>query len=315
MIKYVLFALISTAARLDKHDRHKQISHMTASMTAYGRTEETNEIGHVVWEIRTVNHRYLEVSIRLPEEFRMLEARIREHISNKLNRGKVDCTLRFDANEISHNGFSLNTTLAKNIIQSAQSIQSSMSNPAAISAMDILRWPGVINRDMVDAELISAPLLQQLDITLEHVMETRTGEGQKLRSMIIERCDSIAALLEVFKEKLPQVQQMLRERLMRKARELSVELDNERLEQEILLLVQKSCVTEELDRLEAHLEEVRHVLQKDEPVGRRLDFLMQELNREANTLGSKAANLDYTNTSVDLKVFIEQMREQIQNIE
>ncbi len=288
---------------------------MTVSMTAYGRTEETSEIGHVIWEIRTVNHRYLEVSIRLPEELRMLEAKIRQHVSNKLNRGKVDCTLRFNADEISRKGLSLDAELAKNIVQSAESIQSLMGNPAALNAMDVLRWSGVINRDMIDAELISIPLLQQLDTTLEHVVDTRLGEGQKLQSMIIERCDSIATLLKVFKEKLPEIQQMLRDRLTQKSQELSIELDNDRLEQEILLLVQKSDVTEELDRLDAHLNEVRQVLQKNEPVGRRLDFLMQELNREANTLGSKAANLDYTNTSVDLKVLIEQMREQIQNIE
>lgn len=288
---------------------------MTASMTAYGRTEETNEIGHVTWEIRTVNHRYLEVSIRLPEELRMLEAKIREHVSSKLNRGKVDCTLRFGADEISRKGLSINDELAKNLVQSAESIQSSMGNPAALNAMDVLRWPGVINRDMIDAESISIPLLEQLDSTLDRVVETRLGEGQKLQSMIIERCDSIATLLKGFKEKLPEIQQMLRDRLTQKSQELSIELDNDRLEQEILLLVQKSDVAEELDRLDAHLGEVRQVLQKDEPVGRRLDFLMQELNREANTLGSKAANLDYTNTSVELKVLIEQMREQIQNIE
>jgi uncharacterized protein (TIGR00255 family) len=311
----MLFALIFPAVRLTNLNRRKQRFYMTASMTAYGRTEETNEIGHVTWEIRTVNHRYLEVSIRLPEELRMLEAKIREHVSSKLNRGKVDCTLRFDADEISRKGLSINAELAKNLVQSAESIQSSMANPAALNAMDVLRWPGVINRDMIDAESISVPLLEQLDATLEHVVETRLGEGQKLQSMIIERCDSIATLLKVFKEKLPEIQQMLRDRLMQKSQELSVELDNDRLEQEILLLVQKSDVAEELDRLDAHLTEVRQVLQKDEPVGRRLDFLMQELNREANTLGSKAANLDYTNTSVDLKVLIEQMREQIQNIE
>ena len=288
---------------------------MTASMTAYGRTEETNEIGHITWEIRSVNHRYLEVNIRVPEELRMLEAKVREHISNRLKRGKVDCSLRFDADEISRKGLSINAELTKSLVQSAESIQSSMEDPAALNAMDVLRWPGVINRDMIDAVSISVPLLKQLDVTLESVVETRLGEGQKLQSIILERCDSIASLLKVFKEKLPEIQQMLRDRLTQKSQELAIELDKDRLEQEILLLVQKSDVAEELDRLDAHLGEVRQVLQKNEPVGRRLDFLMQELNREANTLGSKAANLDYTNTSVDMKVLIEQMREQIQNIE
>ena len=288
---------------------------MTASMTAYGRIEESNEIGHVIWEIRTVNHRYLEVSIRLPEELRMLETKIREHISNKIKRGKVDCSLRFDADDGSRKGLSINKELAKNLVKSAESIQSLMNNPSALNAMDILQWSGVINRDMIDAESISIPLLEQLDATLEHVVETRLGEGQKLQSMIIDRCDRIATLLKVFKTKLLDIQQMLRDRLLQKSQELSVELDKDRFEQEILLLVQKSDVAEELDRLDAHLDEIRQVLQKDEPVGRRLDFLMQELNREANTLGSKAANIDCTNTSVDLKVLIEQMREQIQNIE
>jgi len=288
---------------------------MTASMTAYGRTEETNETGHITWEIRSVNHRYLEMNIRLPEELRMLEAKIREHISNKLKRGKVDCSLRFDADDISRDGLSINTELTNSLVKSAESIQSSMANPSALNAMDILRWPGVINRDMIDAESISAPLLKQLDMTLESVVETRLSEGEKLQAMILERCDNITALLKTFKDKLPEIQRMLRDRLSQKSQELDIELDKDRLEQEILLLVQKSDVAEELDRLDAHLGEVRQVLQKNEPVGRRLDFLMQELNREANTLGSKAANLDYTNTSVDLKVFIEQMREQIQNIE
>jgi len=288
---------------------------MTASMTAYGRTEESSETGHITWEIRSVNHRYLELNIRLPEELRMLETRVRKHISSKLKRGKIDCSLRFDANEVSGNGLSINKDLANSLVKSAESIQSSISNPVTLNAMDVLRWPGVINRDMIDAESISDSLLKQLDITLESVVETRLGEGEKLQAMILERCDNIATLLKTFKEKLPEIQQILRDRLTDKSQELSIELDKDRLEQEILLLVQKSDVAEELDRLDAHLGEVRQVLQKNEPVGRRLDFLMQELNREANTLGSKAANLDYTNTSVDLKVLIEQMREQIQNIE
>lgn len=288
---------------------------MTASMTAYGRTEESNETGHITWEIRSVNHRYLEVNIRLPEELRMLETKVREHISSKLKRGKVDCSLRFDASEIAGDGLSINTNFANNLIKSAESIQTSITNPSELSAMDFLRWPGVINRDTIDAESISASLLEQLDLTLEHVVGTRLREGNKLQAMILERCDTIASLLHRFREKLPEIQQILRDRLTDKLQKLSIELDKDRLEQEILLLVQKSDVAEELDRLDAHLGEIRQVVQKNEPVGRRLDFLMQEMNREANTLGSKAANLDYTNTSVDMKVLIEQMREQIQNIE
>ena len=235
---------------------------MTASMTAYGRTEESSETGHITWEIRSVNHRYLELNIRLPEELRMLETRVRKHISSKLKRGKIDCSLRFDANEVSGNGLSINKDLANSLVKSAESIQSSISNPVTLNAMDVLRWPGVINRDMIDAESISDSLLKQLDITLESVVETRLGEGEKLQAMILERCDNIATLLKTFKEKLPEIQQILRDRLTDKSQELSIELDKDRLEQEILLLVQKSDVAEELDRLDAHLHEVRQVLQK-----------------------------------------------------
>ncbi|MCH8847041.1 MAG: hypothetical protein IIC11_09960, partial [Proteobacteria bacterium] len=186
---------------------------MTASMTAYGRTEESSETGHITWEIRSVNHRYLELNIRLPEELRMLETRVRKHISSKLKRGKIDCSLRFDANEVSGNGLSINKDLANSLVKSAESIQSSISNPVTLNAMDVLRWPGVINRDMIDAESISDSLLKQLDITLESVVETRLGEGEKLQAMILERCDNIATLLKTFKEKLPEIQQILRDRL------------------------------------------------------------------------------------------------------
>ncbi len=288
---------------------------MTASMTAYGRTEEINEAGHIIWEISGVNHRYLEMSIRLPEELRILEASVREHISSKIKRGKVNCSLRFYANEPSRNGLSINAELVNSLVKASESIQSSMINPSTINAMDILRWPGVINQEIIDSESASDLLLKQLDITLESVVETRLSEGEKLQAIILKRCDNIATLLKAFKEKLPKIQKMLRDKLTQKMQEMDIKLDKDRLEQEILLLVQKSDVAEEIDRLDTHLGAVRQALQRNESVGRKLDFLMQELNREATTLGSKTASLDYANTSVELKVLIEQMREQIQNIE
>ena len=288
---------------------------MIAGMTAFGRTECGSDVGHIVWEIRTVNHRYLEISLRLPEELRMLEATIREHISKYISRGKVDCTLRYEQlfNEV--NALSLNTDLIKALLNSVNSITSTIPDPARINPLDVLRWPGVISREITDPERVSGPVLQQLDETLEVIIAVRGLEGEKLYSFIVDRCDTAGKILADLKTRYPEILSGLRERLLLRAQELQIELDKERLEQEMLLLSQKYDVSEELDRLGMHIREVKRVLESEEPVGRRLDFLMQELNREANTLGSKSAHYDCTNASVELKVLIEQMREQVQNIE
>ena len=288
---------------------------MIASMTAFGRTEETEDIGHILWEIRSVNHRYLEINTRLPEDFRMLETTIREHISNRVKRGKIDCTLRFEPFDTKNKELSLNNGLMTALIKSAEAVQNELKNSDNINPVDILRWPGVINRETPDPDSVGGPLLQQLDATLDILIETRQREGEKLKSIILERCASACKIIEDLHKKLPAIMASLRERLLTKAQELSIEIDNERLEQELLLLIQKHDVDEELGRLETHINEVRRVLESSVPVGRRLDFLMQELNREANTLGSKTAHVDSSNASVDLKVLIEQMREQVQNIE
>ncbi len=288
---------------------------MIASMTAYGRTEESGDVGHVIWEIRSVNHRYLEINTRLPEEVRMLESTIREHITKRIKRGKIDCNLRYEPNDDTDAGLSLNAELIAALIKSTQQVQSSLPESGTINPLDVLRWPGVINRATPDPEKIGGPLLQQLDTTLDIVIETRQREGEKLQDMILERCDAVARIVSELRTKLPDIIDSVRDKLLSRAQELKVELEPERLEQELLLLTQKFDVAEELDRLNVHTEEVKRVLNNKEPVGRRLDFLMQEMNREANTLGSKAAHYNYSNASVDLKVFIEQMREQIQNIE
>ena len=288
---------------------------MIASMTAFGRTEETAEIGHILWEIRSVNHRYLEISTRLPEDLRMLETAVREHISNRVKRGKIDCNLRFEPVNTVNKELSLNRELMIALIKSAETVQAELSNANNINPVDILRWPGVINRETPDPETVGGPLLNQLDATLDLLINTRQREGGKLKTIILERCSSASTIIEGLRKKLPAIIDNLRERLSVKAQELSIEIDKERLEQELLLLVQKHDVDEELDRLETHINEVKRVLESSEPVGRRLDFLMQELNREANTLGSKTAHVDTSNASVDLKVLIEQMREQVQNIE
>jgi len=288
---------------------------MIASMTAFGRSESNIDVGHIIWEIRTVNHRYLEINLRLPEELRMLEASIREHISKSISRGKVDCTLRYEPLISESDGLSLNSELINALLKSANSIKATFPEPGVINPLDVLRWPGVINRETPDPERIGGPLLQQLDKTLDSIIEARRREGEKLYNFIVERCESAEKIVGDIKNKIPEILGGLRERMQLRAQELLIELDKDRLEQEILLLSQKYDVSEEMDRLEMHIKEVQRLLDSKEPVGRRLDFLMQELNREANTLGSKSADIRMTQASVELKVLIEQMREQIQNIE
>ena len=288
---------------------------MIASMTAFGRTECNSDVGHIIWEVRTVNHRYLEVSLRLPEELRMLESRFRECISARISRGKVDCTLRYEPPYSEYNALPVNIELVRALLDAAASITAITPHTAPLNALDILRWPGVISRTTTDPEVIGIALLQQLTRALDLLEESRRREGLKLQAILLDRCDAALQIVQNIKGRIPEIISGLREKLLTKAQELKVELDPGRLEQEILILAQKYDVSEEMDRLETHISEVRRVLQQKEPVGRRLDFLMQELNREANTLGSKAAHYDCTTASVDLKVLIEQMREQIQNIE
>jgi len=311
--------LKARAWKIKKHEENNNKLHedfaMIASMTAFGRTEVDGEAGHIIWEIRSVNHRYLEVSIRLPEELRMLETSIREHVGHRISRGKVDCTLRYEPAISGDTALMVNNDLVKALLASANEIKACIPDAAPINTLDILRWPGVINRETPDPEIIGGPLLQQLDKTLDVVLETRQREGEKLKGIILERCDAAAAIVSDIKNNIPDILTSLREKMLLRAQELQVELDRERLEQEILLLSQKYDVAEEMDRLETHIREVRRVLDSPEPVGRHLDFLMQELNRETNTLGSKSAHYDCSNASVNLKVLIEQMREQIQNIE
>lgn len=288
---------------------------MTASMTSFGRVEESAQWGHVIWEIRSVNHRYLEISLRLPEDFRQLESKVREIIGKKIKRGKVDCQLRFNAIDSADSKLAVNNELAAQVIEAAENLQGKMDNPAAIDTLEVLRWPGVIERNKLDLETISETVLDILNSTLDIAVETRLTEGDKLKTMIDERCLAASKIVKEFREHVPELTANLRDKLKARVDELCSDVDAERLEQELAFLAQKFDVAEELDRLDAHITEVTRVLQQDKPVGRRLDFLMQELNREANTLGSKAADINYTNASVELKVLIEQMREQIQNIE
>jgi len=286
---------------------------MITSMTAFARLEDSGDWGRAVWEIRTVNHRYLEIGLRLPDDLRVLENKIRETISAKIQRGKVDCNLRYEPDETRMGDITINRLLAEKLIRAAQALP--LSGREAINPVDILRWPGVINRETPDAQAIGGPLLALLDAAMHQLIENRLREGEKLAALLLERCDGAAACISTTRQKLPEIIESIRARIISRSKELAAEIDQERLEQEMVILVQKLDVAEELDRLETHIEEVRRILTTAEAKGRRLDFIMQEMNREANTLGSKAGSIDVSNGSVELKVLIEQMREQIQNIE
>jgi uncharacterized protein (TIGR00255 family) len=287
---------------------------MIHSMTAFARRESQSDLGAFTVELRSVNHRYLELGLRLPEEVRVLEPRIRERINQALGRGKVDCNIRYQA-PAEYAALEINRELVTQLAHITREIDGILYNAAPVNSFDVLRWPGVLQLPTPDPERLHSEALALLDAALAELVDTRRREGDKLKELIVQRCTAMSEIVTQVNTRRPEVLTRARERLDARMAELKGELDPARLEQELVLLAQRLDVEEELDRLAAHLEEVRRVLEQKEPVGRRLDFLMQELNREANTLSSKSQDVDTTRYAVDLKVLIEQMREQVQNIE
>ncbi len=288
---------------------------MIHSMTAFARREGETPWGVLTWELRTVNHRYLEISPRLPEDFRVLDSQVRERINNALQRGKVECQLRFQSFAQQAPDFSLNKELIARLVAATAEVDHMLDQPAAVNALEVLRWPGVIQAPQPDHEQMTATALRILDEALEELAATRAREGAKLKELILQRCEGVAAQADLASRRLPEVRTRMRDKLLARLAELKAELEPVRVEQEMVLLTQRLDVEEELDRLTAHLAEVRRVLAQNGPAGRRLDFLMQELHREANTLGSKSGDVETTRASMEMKVLIEQMREQVQNIE
>lgn len=288
---------------------------MTRSMTAFARHEAQTEMGTLSWEIRSVNHRYLEVGFRLEESFRPLEMAMRKRITEMLSRGKVEVALRYKAPEQQQEDININESLAQTVIARYQHLAGTAQDPAPLDMMKVLHWPGVIQTESLDQDALSECVMQSLEQALADLLATREREGAALQEMIEQRCQQINDIAQSVRELMPEILENQRQRLRERVADMQVNLEPERLEQEMVLIAQKSDVAEELDRLQSHVKEVEHVLTRDEPIGRRLDFLMQELNREANTLGSKSIDTGTTRFSVDLKVLIEQMREQIQNIE
>ena len=287
---------------------------MIYSMTAFAHLELKKEWGNAVWEIRSVNQRFLETYFRLPEAFRNLEMTLRERLRTTLTRGKVECSLRIELNANQNNGLTLNQEYAKQVISSLQWLKET-AQEGEINLVDILRFPGVVDNQNQDLDQISQDLLDGFEQILAEFIAMRGREGANLQALIQQRLDAIATEATKVQAQMPSVLQWQKDRLQQRFDELNLQLDPQRLEQEMVLLAQKVDVAEELDRLQLHVKETTSILKKGGAVGRKLDFMMQELNREANTLASKSINADVTNSVVELKVLIEQMREQIQNLE
>ena len=287
---------------------------MIYSMTAFAHLELKKEWGNAVWEIRSVNQRFLETYFRLPEAFRNLEMTLRERLRTTLTRGKVECSLRIELTTNQNNGLALNQEYAKQVISSLQWLKET-AEEGEINLVDILRFPGVVDNQNQDLDQISQDLLEGFEQILAEFIAMRGREGANLQALIQQRLDAIATEATKVQAQMPSVLQWQKDRLQQRFDELNLQLDPQRLEQEMVLLAQKVDVAEELDRLQLHVKETTSILKKGGAVGRKLDFMMQELNREANTLASKSINADVTNSAVELKVLIEQMREQIQNLE
>ncbi|WP_299981166.1 YicC/YloC family endoribonuclease [uncultured Pseudoteredinibacter sp.] len=287
---------------------------MPRSMTGFARSEQQYPWGSISWELRSVNHRYLEPNFRLPEAHRGLEPNLREQIRNKLSRGKLDISFNIQLGSSENNQIGLNQALIEQLISANQQLQG-LGDFSPLDPLELLKWPGVIIEDRVDGEQLKQDALSQFGQTIDQLIDSRNREGEELANMIEQRLQGISEQVTLVRGLMPQILQAQRDKLLERLSDLKADLDADRVEQEIVILAQKADVDEELDRLDTHVNEVRRTLKQKGAIGRRLDFLMQELNREANTLSSKSIVTDTTAAAVELKVLIEQMREQIQNIE
>ena len=288
---------------------------MPRSMTGFARREQRHPWGNLIVEIRSVNHRYLEPSFRLPDELRELEPRLRDAIRQSLQRGKVEVAFSLHKEAAGNQSLGLNQERLQQLARAAEQVSRNLNQAAPINPLELLQWPGVLQQAELDRDTLHAAVLELFEAALEQLIAHRSREGQELAQFIEQRLDKISELVVQLRQRLPEILNAQREKLQGKIAALKIELDPERLEQEIALLAQKADVDEELDRLDTHVTEVKHALTQTSSLGRRLDFLMQELNREANTLSSKAVVAETTQAAVELKVLIEQMREQVQNIE
>ncbi len=289
---------------------------MIRSMTGFARIERQYDFGRLSWEMRSVNHRYLDFGLRLPEEFRPLEADIRKTLGQYLSRGKIEASLRFFAAAGgTDSGLELNLDLARDLLKVHEELAQLASTEQAADISQILKWPGMIEEKRPDPAPLQAAAMELLIEAVQDLQASRGREGEQMANAIRQRLTGVAELTVNIRSWLPEIRSALKQRMLDRIADLQQPLDPGRIEQEVAILAQKIDVDEELDRLDAHVDEVYRVLELDEPVGRRLDFLMQEFNRESNTLSSKSIDQRTTQAAIDLKVLIEQMREQVQNVE
>ncbi len=287
---------------------------MTRSMTGFSRQDHSAPWGELAVELRAVNHRYLEMSLRLPEELRSLDPGIRALIGKTLSRGKIDVSVKLATTRAAEEPINLNIELVDQLVNTTEQLSSRIGG-GTLRPMDVLRWPGVVLEPVKDVDSIQKAALTLVEQALIELVASRESEGERLEQMLQERCTTISELVGATRMRLPLIRQNIQDKLHGRLRDLDVKADEGRLETEIALMLNKADVDEELDRLDSHVTEATNILASNKPVGRRLDFLMQEFNREANTLGSKSQDAETTKTAMELKVLIEQMREQVQNIE
>lgn len=285
------------------------------SMTAYSRQQETENWGTATLEIRSVNHRFLEINIKLPENLREIEQSMREAIQNKIHRGKIDVSVRYQPGLAVSLDVQVNRPYAEQLLAACQVLTENHQHAAPISMTDIIKWPGVVETAAEDVDIVFGPLLNLLDSGVAKIVLMREEEGDRLQTYIVKRLELMVKEVNEVKKRLPNIIKGERDKLNQRLEQLKSQVDANRLEQEILLFSQKIDISEEIDRLDAHITGVKNVLAEGGAIGRRLDFYMQELNREANTIASKSADILTTKHAIELKVLIEQMREQVQNIE
>ena len=288
---------------------------MLKSMTAFARQQFAAEWGNVTWEIKSVNQRFLEPNFRMPESFRHLEFELRNVLRKRLNRGKLDCSIRIEMNPKHAGRMKLDQEMAQQLLTANEELQVLAQDNQSADLVQLMRWPGLLQQEEADTDTMEKDVKQAFSQAVDQLIEVRQREGEALSDIIEQRLQGISEEVAKVEAQMPEVMKWQRERLINRFEEAKVELDSERLEQEMVFLAQKLDVAEELDRLNTHVTECLRLLKDKGPVGRRLDFLMQEFNREANTLGSKSINANITSSSVEVKVLIEQMREQVQNIE
>lgn len=288
---------------------------MLLSMTGFARQSELTDLGMLAIEIRSVNHRYLDPSFRMPEIFRSFEAELREALQEKISRGRIEVSIRLDIEENPSSTLIFNEALARRIIEIHQESQALLGDQRPLHANELMRFPNVMTQTPADPEAIKPQLIALFQRTIEGLIANRQREGERIEKMLKERLDQMQILVKAAKKQRPLAIDKIKQRLLSRLEEIDHEHDEGRLEQELVYITQRLDIDEEIDRLNAHIAEMYNVFDRQEPVGRRLDFLSQELNREANTLGSKSQDIQLTQIGVDLKVLIEQIREQIQNVE